>query len=367
MKVLVTGANGFLGTNLSVHLAGRKIDTVSYTREAGLEQLSECVKDVDFIFHLAGVNRSKNPDEFDLVNKKLTDELCNAIRITGRHIPMIYSSTIHVDKPNPYGKSKRAAEKSLISLESETGSPVYIYRLPNVFGKWSRPNYNSVVATFCYNVVNNLGIEIDDPSTLIPLVYVDDVIVDFMKFLQDRPTGVVWGKISPEYTISVGELATKISSFRHGRESGCIEDVGSGLTRALYSTYMSYLTPTQFSYRLPTHDDQRGRFVEILKTKLSGQFSFFTAPPGATRGGHFHHTKTEKFLVIHGEALFRFQHVVTREKYEIITEGGTPEIIETVPGWSHDITNVGNTEMLVMLWANEIFDQHKPDTIPHEV
>ena len=367
MKVLITGANGFLGKNLQIHLSEKEIEIVPFTRGMSVEQLHSDLKDVDFVFHLAGVNRPKDPSEFAAGNKELTEQLCDAIRAIGRQIPVIFTSSIQADAENLYGASKKAAEQALIALERDTGSPVFIYRLPNVFGKWGRPNYNSAVATFCYNIANDLEIQINDPDSIIPLVYVDDVIADFIKLLLVKSNGVLRPEITTEYTISVGDLAQQIRSFKESRESMVIGAVGAGLTRALYSTYLSFLRPEQVSYTLPVHEDHRGRFVEMLKTKDSGQFSFFTAHPGVTRGGHYHHSKNEKFLVIKGKALFGFRHIVTGETYEIFTDGGKPEIVETVPGWSHDITNVSDNEMIVMLWANEIFDREQPDTISHKV
>ena len=367
MKVLITGANGFLGKNLQVHLREKEIETLPFTHEMSVKQLPEFLKDVDFVFHLAGVNRPKDPAEFEVGNKELTEELCDAIRATGLQIPVLFTSSIQADAENLYGASKKASEQALIDLERDTGSPVFIYRLPNVFGKWSRPNYNSAVATFCYNIANDLEIQINDPEVLIPLVYVDDVITDFINLFLEKSYGVLWPRITTEYTISVGDLAQQIRSFKESRESMVIESVGIGLTRALYSTYLSFLRPEQISYKLPVNEDYRGRFIEMLKTKDSGQFSFFTAHPGVTRGGHYHHSKNEKFLVIKGKARFGFRHIVTGETYEMFTDGMIPEIVETVPGWSHDITNVSDNEMIVMLWANEIFDRQQPATILHEV
>ena len=367
MKVLITGANGFLGKNLQVHLSVKEIEIVPFTREMSVEQLHSDLKDVDFVFHLAGVNRPNDPSEFAAGNKALTEQLCDAIRAIGRQIPVIFTSSIQADAENLYGASKKAAEQALIALERDTGSPVFIYRLPNVFGKWSRPNYNSAVATFCYNIANDLEIQINDPDVIIPLVYVDDVIADFIKLFLAKSNGVLWPEITTEYAISVGDLAKQIRFFKESRESMVIGAVGAGLTRALYSTYLSFLRPEQVSYTLPVHEDHRGRFVEMLKTSDSGQFSFFTAHPGVTRGGHYHHSKNEKFLVIKGKALFGFRHIVTGETYEILTDGEKPEIVETVPGWSHNITNVSDKEMIVMLWANEIFDREQPDTISHKV
>jgi UDP-2-acetamido-2,6-beta-L-arabino-hexul-4-ose reductase len=367
MRVLVTGANGFIGKNLIVHLQEQGIEFVSFTHDMTLSDLASALNGVDFVFHLAGINRPKELTEFTQGNAELTAKICDMIRASGKRIPVLYTSSIQASADNPYGLSKLAAEEALISLEKDTDSPVYLYRLPNVFGKWSRPNYNSAVATFCHNIANDLPVQINDPASVINLVYIDDVIQDFFRILQEQPAGVVRPEVSPAYKITVGELADQIRVFKSGRESMITESVGIGFTRALYSTYLSFLRPEQFTYPLTAHADARGRFVEMLKTKDSGQFSFFTAHPGITRGGHYHHTKNEKFLVIQGKARFGFRHVVTGETYELFTEGEKPEVVETVPGWSHDITNIGDNEMIVMLWANEIFDRQHPDTIAYKV
>lgn len=368
MKVLITGANGFIGKNLQLHLAERKdVQVVCFTRSYDVSQLPFLLQGVDLVFHLAGVNRPTNPSEFVIGNEGLTVQLCAAIKASGRRIPVIYTSSIQAELDSPYGASKKAAEHALLALERDTGSPVYLYRLPNVFGKWSRPNYNSAVATFCHNIAKDLPIQINDPDAMIHLVHVDDVIADFLRVMDALPSGVLRLEIPTVYSISVGELAEQIMAFKKSRESMVTEPVGTGLTRALYATYLSFLQPEQFSYMLPVHVDPRGRFVEMLKTKDSGQFSFFTAHPGITRGGHYHHSKNEKFLVIQGRARFGFRHVVTDETRELFTDGAVPQVVETVPGWSHDITNVGDTEMIVMLWANEIFDRQHPDTIAHKV
>ncbi len=367
MRVLVTGANGFVGKNLMVHLREQGIEALPFTHDMHIDDLPAQLNDVDFVFHLAGVNRPKDQTEFSEGNAGLTEQLCKLIKASGKKIPVLYTSSIQAALDNPYGVSKLAAENALIALEKDTQSPVYIYRLPNVFGKWSRPNYNSAVATFCHHIANDLPIQINDPSAVVNLVYVDDVVRDFLRVLQEQPAGVVWPEVKPAYQITVGELADQIRAFKASRDSMLTEPVGSGLRRALYSTYLSFLRPEQFAYPLVAHADPRGRFVEVLKTKDSGQFSFFTAHPGITRGGHYHHSKNEKFLVIQGKARFGFRHVVTGETYEIFTEGETPQVVETVPGWSHDITNIGDNEMIVMLWANEIFDRQHPDTIAYKV
>jgi UDP-2-acetamido-2,6-beta-L-arabino-hexul-4-ose reductase len=262
---------------------------------------------------------------------------------------------------NSYGLSKRAAEAAVERLAA-AGNPAAIYRLPGVFGKWCRPNYNSVVATFCHNIVNDLPIWIDDPAKAVRLVYVDDVVDDFVDALQEVRPGLQRREVAPEYSIALGDLAAQIRAFGNCRTSLIVERVGVGLVRALYSTYVSYLPPARFAYDLPRHGDERGVFVEMLKTPDCGQFSYFTAHPGVTRGGHYHHSKTEKFLVIKGAARFGFRTVVTSETYELFTTGDRPQVVETAPGWTHDITNIGSEEMVVMLWANEVFDRTHSDT-----
>ncbi|QIB52603.1 capsular polysaccharide biosynthesis protein CapF [Pseudomonas sp. OIL-1] len=368
MKVLVTGANGFVGRNLLAHLAERNdVEIRVFTRDDAAESLPALVADVDFIFHLAGVNRPQDPNEFVSGNADLTKSLCDAVAASGRAIPIIYTSSIQAERDNPYGASKKAAEQALLELGSAHGAPVHVFRLPNVFGKWARPDYNSAVATFCHNIVRGLPIQISDPHAPISLVYIDDVIECFVALMDGKLEGQSFMDVAPQYSITVGELATQLERFRDSRQTLTTDAVGTGLTRALYSTYLSYLPPESFTYTVPKHGDERGVFVEMLKTKDSGQFSFFTAHPGITRGGHYHHSKTEKFLVIKGDACFRFRHIVTGEFHELFTSGDEPVIVETVPGWTHDITNVGNDEMVVMLWANEIFDRERPDTYARPV
>jgi UDP-2-acetamido-2,6-beta-L-arabino-hexul-4-ose reductase len=363
MRVLITGANGFVGKNLMAHLAERTdVEVVPFTRDNVIAELPALLESVDLIFHLAGTNRPDNISEFEQGNVDLTASLCDAIRKKGNPIPVVYTSSIQAELDNPYGVSKRRAEDVLLALSKKHSSPVYIYRLPNVFGKWARPNYNSAVATFCHNVSNKIPLKINDASALISLVYIDDVVEEFMSVLDGNEESQGFVNVDTKYEISVGRLAEQLIAFRDSRESLISEDVGTGLVRALYATYVSYLTPGQFSYSVPKYGDERGCFVEMLKTKGAGQFSYFTAFPGITRGGHYHHSKTEKFLVIKGKASFRFRHIETGEFYEQVTDGDSPEIIETVTGWTHDITNIGADEMVVMLWANEIFDRDKPDT-----
>lgn len=368
MKVLITGANGFVGKNLCATFMERKDDTViTIGRESTKDELQQAVEQVDFIFHLAGVNRPKSDDEFFEGNQNLTLDLCDMVKATGKKIPIVYTSSIQIERDNSYGKSKRGAEEALLGLQKQIGNPVYIFRLPNIFGKWARPNYNSAVATFCYNTINDIPLTINDENALVSLVYIDDVVGYFVQLMDGTIIADTYPQVEPCYSITVGELAKQIQAFKQTRINLISEQVGTGLIRALYSTYVSYFTPKQFSYEVPKYGDPRGVFVEMLKTKDSGQFSFFTAHAGVTRGGHYHHSKTEKFLVIKGNACFKFRHIVTGEFYELMTSGDKPEIVETVPGWTHDITNVGNDEMIVMLWANEIFDRQRPDTYAQAV
>jgi UDP-2-acetamido-2,6-beta-L-arabino-hexul-4-ose reductase len=371
-RILVTGSNGFIGKNLVTRLGelpGLSVNTFVRGEDSAI--LPELVSGIDAVVHLAGENRPSDDSAFEQSNYQLTDALCEAIRqkyvSTGRHTQLIFASSTQADKDNPYGRSKLAAEQAISSLAEATGNPCVIFRLPGVFGKWCKPNYNSVVATFCYNIARNLPIVIHDSDAALRLVYVDDVITAFLAVLEEAPSGVSNSLIHPEYTTTLGELAEQIYAFGSCRSELITERVGSGLTRALYATYISYLPSDEFSYGVTQHADARGVFVEMLKTFDSGQFSYFTAYPGVTRGGHYHHSKTEKFLVVKGRALFRFRHLISDEVVQLQTSGDIPQVVDTIPGWTHDITNIGDEEMVVMLWANENFDVDRPDTFASEI
>ncbi len=370
MRVLITGANGFLGRNLQLRLRERRdVQVVCYTRDQQTGQLPGLLEGVDFVFHLAGVNRPQDPKEFKTGNTDLTRDLCQAVAAAagskGKAIPILYTSSTQAAQDNVYGRSKREAEEALLAAGQDPLVPVHLFRLTNVFGKWCRPNYNSVVATFCHNVARDLPIQINDPQAALTLVYIDDVIESFVQLMDGAvpmTSADGFATVHPQYATTSGDLARLICAFRESRGTLVTERVGTGLVRALYATYVSYLPVEAFAYDVPQHEDRRGVFVEMLKTPDCGQFSFFTAHSGVTRGGHYHHSKTEKFLVIRGQALFRFRHMQTGQTHELKTCGDRPQVVETVPGWTHDITNTGPEDMVVMLWANEIFDQTRPDT-----
>lgn len=368
--ILITGANGFVGKNLQLHLSERKdVQVRCFTRANTVDELPALLNGADFVFHLAGVNRPQDPAAFVVGNAGLTQALCTALAqvatTTGRKVPVVFASSIQAAQDNAYGQSKRAAEDALFALQHEYGVPVHVFRLPNVFGKWARPNYNSAVATFCHNTARGLPITVNDPAASLTLVYVDDVVQRFIHLLDDADAALDaagFATVAPQYSTTVGALAAQIQAFKESRNNLVTERVGTGLVRALYSTYVSYLPVEEFAYTVSQHGDARGVFVEMLKTPDCGQFSYFTAHPGITRGGHYHHSKTEKFLVIKGCARFKFRHMHTGETHTLDTSGEQAQVVETVPGWTHDITNIGSDELVIMLWANEIFDRERPDT-----
>ena len=371
MKVLVTGADGFLGKNLSAYLSQNKSITVQkFTRKDSLKILDSKIKDADFVFHFAGINRPENEIEFFQGNSDLTQNLCALIKDSGRKIPIVFSSSVQAGSHGSYGNSKRLAEQHLLSLRKQLGNQLHIFRLPNVFGKWCKPNYNSVVATFCYNAINNIPLEVHEPDRVISLVYIDDLVKQFLRLME----GDVGEKdidgfevIEDQYSLTIGGLSEKIQALQASRKRGYVESVGSGLTRALYATFVSYLHPEDFSYELKRNEDHRGVFIEVLKTNNSGQISYFTALPGVTRGGHYHHSKTEKFLVVKGQAQFRFRNISTEEEFVLDVNDLSATVVETIPGWAHDITNTGPDEMIAVLWSNEIFDPINHDTFSYDL
>jgi UDP-2-acetamido-2,6-beta-L-arabino-hexul-4-ose reductase len=368
MRIAITGGRGFIGRNLQVRLQelGHQ-DIVLVPHDADVAALTSLLAGVAFVFHLAGVNRPRDPAEFATGNAGFTQRLCDAMAAQPAPPRVAFASSTQAALDNPYGRSKRAAEDALLAYGQRSGAGAHVFRLTNVFGKWSRPNYNSAVATFCHHIARGEPVVVNDPGAPLKLVYIDDVVRHFCALLDDAgaPSGLL--AAGPEYDTTVGALAEQIRAFAASRDSMVTERVGTGLARALYATYVSFLPLPAFEYQVARHADARGVFVEMLKTPDCGQFGYFTAVPGITRGEHYHHTKTEKFLVLKGTARFGYRHIITDESHEIVTHGGDGRIVETIPGWTHNVTNIGDDELVVLVWANEIFDRSRPDTVARKV
>ncbi len=367
MKILITGSNGFIGKNLSIHLKEQGHDIFKFTRDSKIDDLLEVVKESELIFHLAGENRPNNDEDFYKGNADLTQHLCDYVRSYAKGVPIIFSSTKKISEQTSYGKSKLLAEEYLSKLSES--NPIYILRLPGVFGKWSKPNYNSVVATFCYNIIRGLPININDPNAKIELLYIDDLISEFVNIInkRDKSNDVYLYNISKTVFINLNDLADMILSFNELRGISKVADTANGFEKNLYATFVSYLTADKFSYKLKPHIDSRGIFAEIIKTKSSGQFSYFTASPSEVRGEHYHHTKTEKFLIVKGIGRFVFRNIITNEKFEIETAADDYQIVQTIPGWAHKIENISEEDLISFVWANENFDKNHADTYKEEV
>ncbi len=371
MKVLVTGSAGFIGKNLVERLkAGACADVTDvfeFDRDTDPSVLEEFAAQCDFVFHLAGVNRPQDPTEFTAGNVELTVRLLDALKATTPR-PVLLSSSVQALQGNAYGRSKRNAEEAVTEYSMVTGVPAYVYRLPNVFGKWSRPNYNTVVATFCYNIARDLPIEVTDPSTPLTLVYIDDVVDEFLRALRGKAT-VAEGAclVEPTHDATVGELAECIRGFRRSRETLAVPSAADPLERKLYATYLSFLEPDTFSYPLTVHADERGSFTEIIRTAERGQFSVNVVKPGTAKGNHWHDTKNEKFVVVSGEGVIRFRKVGETEVHEYRVSSEQTEVVDIPPGYTHNIENLGDTDMTVFMWASEVFDPEKPDTHPADV
>lgn len=364
MRVLVTGAAGFIGRNLVTRLReqdGYEILTVG--RNDPWERVEKLLPTIDFVIHLAGVNRPHSEDEFISGNVGFTEKLCGAPALRKRKTPILFSSSIQAALDNPYGRSKRTAEKHLERYANDTGSQVVIYRLPNVFGKWCRPNYNSVVATFCYNIARDLPIVITDPDRQLELVYIDDVMEAIIDDLKQSPSdGVHHRKVPITYKITVAELAHVIRSFRASRQSLIVPDHSDPLLHKLYATYLSYLETDDFAYDLEQRVDARGALAEFIKSEQLGQVFVSRTKPGITRGNHYHHTKNEKFFVVEGEAIVRFRSVHGDHVIEYPVRGEDFRVIDIPPGYTHSIENVGDGELVTLFWASEIFDPARSDT-----
>ena len=367
MKVLVTGSNGFIGKNLTTFLRKNNFEIITHVKEDSLDELIEKISIANAIIHLAGLNRTTQNILFKENNENLTEFICKVLIEKKIEIPIFFSSSIQATNKSPYGKSKLACEEIFKSVNHSNGNPIIIYRLPGIFGKWCKPNYNSVVATFCHNIANNIDLKIIEKDKILKLVYIDDVVKSIFKNLNKKYQDINFIDINPEYKISVQKLSEYIKRFKESRINLKVDRVGTGFLKKLYATYSSYQHENQFSYPLEKKSDQRGDFVEILKTANSGQFAYFTAYPGITRGGHFHHTKCEKFVVVEGIAKFTFRNILNKKYYEKIAESKVPEVVESIPGWIHNIKNIGSDKLVVFVWSSEVFDASNPDTYASKV
>lgn len=364
MKVLVTGANGFIGKNLVACLErSGQHETTGFDTENSVEELEEALATTDFVFHLAGVNRPQTEAEFTAGNVDLTAHVCNYLLALGRPVPLLLSSSTQAELDNPYGRSKRQAEEVVTAYARQSGAPVFIYRLTNVFGKWCRPNYNSVVATFCHNIARDLPITISNPNHQMDLVHVDDVVRSFVAELgASDPAGAYYRQAAPTHEISLSELARQIEAFREMRQSLLIPDFADPFIHKLYGTYLSYLEVDDFAYDLEKRCDRRGCLAEFMKAPSFGQIFVSRTEPGITRGNHFHDVKTEKFLVLEGEALIRFRHIHSDEVLEYRVRGEDFRVLDIPPGYTHSIENTGTGELITLFWASEIFEPERPDT-----
>ena len=367
MKILVTGSLGFLGKNILSHLKLRDYALLEFNRGDSFQDLEKHVKSSDLILHLAGVNRPTDVADFEVGNTDLTKKICDTLLASNLKKPIIYASSTQAALDNAYGNSKRRCEEIIQNYSLVNNVLCKSYRFPNIFGKWSKPKYNSAVATFCHSVANDLPFEVHNRNAPLQLIYVDDVVELISFAIESMKAGKKPPEIEITYQTNVGEVSDIIASFGRYSETLEVGSVGAGLKRALYSTYVSFLPTSKFAREVKKHTDQRGDFVEMLRTPDCGQFSYFTAHPGVTRGCHYHHTKTEKFLVIQGIARFKFRNLITDELFEICTDAKQPMVVDTIPGWVHDITNIGSELLIVALWANEKFNREHPDTYSAEV
>lgn len=387
ITVLVTGSAGFIGKHLMETLSGRPdVRVFGYDVGNTAEELDRALAEAEVIYHLAGVNRPQNPSEYQTGNAGFTQALCASLEALGRTPAIVLSSSIQAELDNPYGISKRQAERVLQAWSEKTEGRCVIFRLRNVFGKWCRPNYNSVVATFCHNIAHDLPISISDPNKELELVYIDDVIAALMAVLDNgslasagRPADsehCSYRDVPRSFRIALGALAEKIRSFRQSRQSLRLPSFADDFSRCLYATYLSYLEAADFAYDLDRRTDDRGALAEFMKSEHFGQLFLSRTKPGITRGNHYHHTKAEKFLVVEGEAVIRFRSINpdnggggtgdASRKTEVIehrVSGKDFRVVDIPPGYTHSIENVGKTEMVVLFWASEIFDPQTPDTV----
>ena len=380
MRLLITGAKGFVGKNLIAQLHHIKdgkakkdgltseLTLYEYDMDTNPELLDLYTKDCDFVFHLAGVNRPKDESEFMEGNYGFTSVLLESLKKNGNKAPVLITSSIQAALDNPYGRSKKAGEDLILDYGRANGVKTLVYRLPNVFGKWCRPNYNSAVATFCHNIANGLSIQINDPNTDMKLVYIDDVVEEFLCALsgQENREGD-FCSVPVVHAVKLGEIADLLYSFRESRKTLSVPKLDNPFEKALYSTYLSYLPKDQFSYPLKMNIDERGSFTEIIRTPDRGQFSVNISKPGITKGNHWHHTKNEKFVVVSGKGLIRFRKIGGDEVIDYHVSGENIEVVDIPTGYTHSIVNEGETDLVTFMWCNECFDPDRPDTYFEEV
>lgn len=377
MNILVTGARGFVGKNLVSRLKNIKLgnekneflssdlEIMEYDIDTKPELLDEFCSKADFVFNLAGVNRPKNDDEFLKGNFGFASTLLDTLKKYNNTCPVMISSSIQAALDNPYGKSKRAGEELMRSYSEETGAKVLIYRFPNVFGKWCRPNYNSAIATFCYNIANGLPIKVNDPSVVMHLVYIDDVVDELIRAAAGKENRVgEFCEVPVVLTATLGKISDTIQSFGNMQNDLSVPNVGDLLTKYLHATYLSYLPKDKFSYPLNMNIDERGSFTEILRTASHGQFSVNISKPGIVKGNHWHHTKNEKFLVVKGKGVIRFRNMMepNSEVIEYFVSDEKLEVVDIPTGYTHNIENLGDDDMVTFMWCNECFNKDKPDT-----
>lgn len=377
MNILVTGAKGFVGRNLVSQLrniqygkaknyaiSGQEIKVFEYDIDSDPAELDAYCKNADFVFNLAGINRPKDPAEFMKGNFGFASRLLDTLKKYGNRCPVMISSSIQAELDNPYGKSKRAGEHLLFNYAMETGAKVLVYRFPNLFGKWCRPNYNSVVATFCHNIAHDLPIQVNDPSVVMRLVYIDDVVDELIAALSGKEhKDGDFCYVPTTHAITLGEIVELIDSFKGMPDNLAVPKLDDPFTKKLYSTYLSYLPKEKFFYPLKMNVDNRGSFTEIIRTADRGQFSVNISKPGVTKGEHWHHTKNEKFVVVKGHGLIRLRKIGTDEIIDFEVSGDRIEVVEMIPGYTHNIINLSETEDLVtFMWCNECFDPNRPDT-----
>lgn len=369
MRVLITGSGGFVGRNLVATLSRRGgYELRGFDVEDQPESLTELVGWAEAIVHLAGVNRPQQVEEFQTGNAGFTAQLVELAEATGRAIPLVLSSSTQAALDNPYGKSKGQVEELVYAYGQRTGAPVHVFRLPNVFGKWCRPHYNSAVATFCHCIARDMPISINDPAASLTLVYIDDVVAAIEAALMGQvQLDGGFCQVPVVHRTTVGEVADLLKGFRASRGDLSLPELVDGFQKKLFATYLSYLPEGGFSYPLMMHCDARGSFTEFLRTPERGQVSVNISRPGITKGNHWHHTKHEKFLVVSGCAAIRFRKIGSDDVLTYEVSGERLEVVDIPPGYTHNITNIGEGDLVTVMWVNEAYDPNRPDTWFEEV